>query len=377
MSPRMERTRWLAPAFLVPVLLCLLLAAQAQASPRVYWSTFGGTTIGSADPDGGEVDSSLISEASNPVGVAVDAVHIYWANPFVDMIGRANLDGSGVEKEFITGVNPYGLAVAEGHVYWTDADAHTIGRANLDGSGVEDGLIGNVGSFFGLAADSEHLYWGNEAGESIGRANLDGSGANTSFVPGVEGAFGLATTVAAATLSTAAPADTHLGAGAIHGTAVLRGANAPTGTIALRLYGPDDETCARSPLQTSSVAVSGNGSYPSAAFAPIAVGAYRWQASYSGDAENEPVDGACGEPMRVTDPPPASASGCSLVVASAGTFTPATRPGKLTPGVRAKITVGTPSQLSVDASLTYRLKRTRPCGPPRTTRRRRRSLRPP
>jgi hypothetical protein len=440
MSLRTKRERWFAPAVFAATLLCLWLAAQAQASPRVYWSTFGDTTIGSANPDGSEVDPSLISEASNPVGVAVDAVHIYWANPFIDTIGRANLDGSGVEKEFITGVNPFALAVAEGHIYWTNADANTIGRANLDGSGVEEGFVGNVGSFYGLAADSEHLYWGDEPGESIGRANLDGSGVDTefiepasgltpygvavdaghvywsnaqgdrigraaldgagieeafianahpaglavddsyvywgyaafsqaigranldgtgvdtSFVPGVESAFGLATTVAKATLATTASPDLPLGTGAIRGTAILRGANAPTGTITFRLYGPNDDACAGSPLQTGAVAVAGNGSYRSAEFTPTATGTYRWQASYSGDAENEPVDGACGQPVRVTDPPPASSSNCALVTASAGTFTPAPRPGKLVPGVRAMITVGAPSQLNVDASLTYRLK---------------------
>jgi hypothetical protein len=44
--------------------------------------------------------------------VAVDAAHVYWANGNTDTIGRANLDGTGVDQSFITGAQyPAGLAV--------------------------------------------------------------------------------------------------------------------------------------------------------------------------------------------------------------------------------------------------------------------------
>ena len=36
-------------------------------------------------------------------GVAVDAAHVYWANTLARTIGRANLDGTGVDQSFITG----------------------------------------------------------------------------------------------------------------------------------------------------------------------------------------------------------------------------------------------------------------------------------
>lgn len=438
MSLTIKKLRWLGLGLSVVMLGCLWGAAQAQAG-HVYWSKFGGTTIGSIKPDGSEAQPSFISGASNPVGVAVNGVHVYWANTTADTIGRSNLDGSGVDNNFITGINPTALAVAEGHIYWTNADAHTIGRAKLDGSGVEEGFIGNVGSFFGLAADSEHLYWGNPDDEAIGRAdldgsgvdkefietagllipygvavdaghvywanagndsigraqldgggieeafipgahpaglavdrdyvywgyatfggaigqaNLDGSGIDTSFYPGVLDAFGLATTVPPATLSTSASPDVALGA-AIHATAVLAGANAPTGSITFSLYGPGDEACSGTPLKIDTVGVSGNGSYRPAGFAPTQVGAYRWTASYSGDAENESLSGACGEAVRVTNPPTvlSAAKTCTLVSASAATFTPTPKTGRLIPGVRAMITVGAPSQLQVEASLAYK-----------------------
>src|SRR5262245_57372047 len=61
---------------------------------------------------------------------------VYWGGAHT--VGRANLDGSGVNPTFITGVSTFslgGVAVDGAHIYWPDADSSfTIGRANLDGS---------------------------------------------------------------------------------------------------------------------------------------------------------------------------------------------------------------------------------------------------
>jgi hypothetical protein len=346
MSPRIEKPRRLVPVIFVAGLLCLWLAGQAQADPRVYWSSFGGTTIGSASADGSEANPSLISEASNPVGVAVDAVHIYWANPFIDTIGRANLDGSGVEKEFVTGVNAFALAVAEGHLYWTNADAHTIGRAKLDGSGVEEGFIGDVGSFFGLAADSEHLYWGDEQGESIGRANLDGSGVNREFIEPAGGLTPYGVAVDAGHVYWSNAQGDRIGRAALDGAGIEETfiANAHPAGLAVDDahiywgYAAYSQAIGRANLDGTGVNTS---------FVPGVESAFGLATTPA-----KPALSTATSP----NPPPASTSNCSLVTASAGTFTPVPRPGKLVPGVRVVITVGTPSQLSVDASLTYRSK---------------------
>lgn len=83
--------------------------------------------------------------------------------------------------------------------------------------------------------------------------------------------------------------------GSVSDTATLAAGNQPTGTITFKVYGPDDATCTGPATTVGSVAVNGNGGYPSPAFKPNAVGTYRWIASYSGDARNEPVSGACGD----------------------------------------------------------------------------------
>jgi len=114
--------------------------------------------------------------------------------------------------------------------------------------------------------------------------------------------------------------------GAIADTATLTGGNAPSGTMTFQVFGPNDATCAKPAVFTTSVPVSGNGTYASSAFAAPAPGTYRFVASYSGDANNVPVPGACNAPNEnVTVPAPVigvtkAASPASLP-APGGTFT--------------------------------------------------------
>ena len=70
------------------------------------------------------------------LGVAVDSTSVYWSNFNSGTIGRANLDGTGIKQDFITGaVEPVGVAVDSAHVYWANV-RFNIGRADLDGTGV-------------------------------------------------------------------------------------------------------------------------------------------------------------------------------------------------------------------------------------------------
>ena len=59
-------------------------------------------------------------------------------------------------------------------IYWQH-DGNEIGRANIDGSGVDPNFISATTSSCGLAADSNFLYFLNAGGTRIGRATLDGS----------------------------------------------------------------------------------------------------------------------------------------------------------------------------------------------------------
>jgi hypothetical protein len=106
------------------------------------------------------------------------------------MIGRANLDGTGVRPSFIvTGAEHVAdLTIADGMIYWAASNtvnAHgvgSIGRANLNGSGVEPALVASPSPGIGsIAADATHLYWVESQYQAlplydrIMQANLDGS----------------------------------------------------------------------------------------------------------------------------------------------------------------------------------------------------------
>jgi hypothetical protein len=77
----------------------------------------------------------------------------------------------------------------------------------------------------------------------------------------------------------------------------LSGATANAGgTITFNLYAPSDVTCAGMPAYTETVNVSGSGTYNTHNITVLATteGTWRWQSSYSGDANNDPAGSACG-----------------------------------------------------------------------------------
>jgi virginiamycin B lyase len=175
----------LALAALALAALALALAARADA--YVYWTIPGGP-IGRANLDGSGVNQNFITDDGSPYGVAVDGDHIYWTDPFASTIKRANLDGSDVNGRFIRGRSSLGpgLAVDGAHVYFANSEPRVgwIGRANLDGSGVSQNFIATGERAYWVAVDPRgppHIYWTNFR-QWIGRANLDGTGIDRDFI---------------------------------------------------------------------------------------------------------------------------------------------------------------------------------------------------
>jgi len=200
-GPRLILQRRLGLA--LGVLLAATLGFAARADAFVYWSngngaqTFG--SIGRANLDGTAVDQEFITGTLGDV--TVDGAHVYWSNGYTRTIGRANLDGSGVDNSFITYLpsgyianQPTAVAVDGAHVYWVDTKAtmdclscpvvrtDTIWRANLDGTGAAP-LIGDVPNspVADLAVDAAHIYW-TASNNTIARAGLDGTGIEQNFI---------------------------------------------------------------------------------------------------------------------------------------------------------------------------------------------------
>jgi virginiamycin B lyase len=187
-------------ALLAAFLVCSSLAPAARAQSSIYWTwgacpfcVAGPSGIGRANLDGTGVDQNFITFHGRPAAIAIDGTHIYWTSPLDSTISRANLDGTGVEGGFITGIAPHDVAVDAGHIYWTSGSV--IGRANLDGTGVEPRFIetppGVVEAprFFGVAVEGGNIYWAfqnfpisSAILRSIGCANLDGTGVNYELI---------------------------------------------------------------------------------------------------------------------------------------------------------------------------------------------------
>jgi len=165
----------------------------------LYWANnngSGGKSIARSNIDGSNPDILIqLDGLSTPVGVAIFGSKIYFSDAGRGWIGRANLDGTDPDPEFITGADrPNGIAANGTHIYWTNTDGGTISRATLDKSVVERNFITGASSPFMVALDGTHLFWSNNvAAGTIGRAALDGSGTpKQDFITGANRPAGLA-----------------------------------------------------------------------------------------------------------------------------------------------------------------------------------------
>lgn len=131
------------------------------------------------------------------------------------------------------------------------------------------------------------------------------------------------------TIVTEASASVPVGVGQLSDAAVVNGRVAPQvgATVSFRLYGPGDTTCSAAPVfEDLDVAYPvGGGTIRSGTYTPTVAGTYRWVASYSGDANNLPAVGECGDPaetVEVTAAPvtelPATGSETQILMRSGG-----------------------------------------------------------
>jgi hypothetical protein len=131
-----------------------ILTARANGlavdATHLYWLDSEAGAIGRGDLDGENPNPAFITGL--PAGVedlAVDSEYLYWVDPKAGTVGRARVDGTGTrEDDFITGATePRGVAVDGTYVYWTNAggddpeDPRTVGRAKLDGTEVDQDFI--------------------------------------------------------------------------------------------------------------------------------------------------------------------------------------------------------------------------------------------
>ena len=144
---------------------------------------------GTAFPDGGTPVELSHEQLNKPYSISLDADanKIYWGNWHIDIIQRANLDGSEMEDltveqrmilDFKQWISPLSmeLDIDAGKMYWTDGKRGKIGRANLDGSEIEY-IMTDMRTPYGLALDlhARQMSWTNSVTGAIQRASLNGN----------------------------------------------------------------------------------------------------------------------------------------------------------------------------------------------------------
>jgi hypothetical protein len=92
-------------------------------------------------------------------------------------------------------------------------------------------------------------------------------------------------------------------------TASLQEGAIPTGRITFTAFSPGDTDCSGAAAFSSTVEVSGNGSYRSAVFVPSRVGTFRWTVSYAGDPNHAPTSAGCGKATSSVSPASPSIAG--------------------------------------------------------------------
>lgn len=176
------------------------------------------------------------------------------------------------------------LATSSNHgTSWSDATLENFLSPSTDNGNCRQRVLGDYEQIKAVGNIFYGVFTGN--GVPFGRttSNLDPIFFKASATPPPT----LSTQVSSATITIG---------GSFNDSATLSGGFNPTGTLTFNLYGAGDTTCSSAPIFTQTVVVAGDGTYPSASFTPATPGTYNYIASYSGDINNFPVSGSCGDP---------------------------------------------------------------------------------
>ena len=149
---------------------------------HLYWTGTTTNAVGRANLDGTGVNNTFINVGRNLGGVAVNKTNIFWVNAQDGLIGIADLDGTIINGSLITtGTAPFGMAIDDTYIYWANLADNSIGRALLDGTNADNNFITGLNTPSALAVNDSHIFW-VENFDDIGRANIDGTNVDSAFI---------------------------------------------------------------------------------------------------------------------------------------------------------------------------------------------------
>jgi hypothetical protein len=255
------------------------------------------------------------------------------------LLGLAATASSALAAPTIT-PDPRGVAPDYDHITTARLGDHFYSGVNVSGGGTL--CMSQCGTLsFGTYPPSDPTCMGTALDPSTNQPFYGDSGYFTSIPPGVtatqigtyrmsgsvtgtvngSGSFSCTTAVTvtkAHPALTVAPSATTVTVGTpVHATATLTDAYMPSAPVTVRIFGPDDPTCAGvSPV--SEAVVAGPGPYVGPDYVPTALGTYHAKAIFPGDANNDGDTANCGpmtafdvEAAPVTPTPPPGTTGAT------------------------------------------------------------------
>jgi len=156
------------------------------AAGKIYWADDDGN-ISRANLDGSGLERQFISVSGGGMrAIAFNSKtnKIYFYDVSNDELLVANADGTGQEV-LIAGVYGYGIFVDEvnSKLYFQDSYEDALMQSNLDGTGIVK-IADATDRAYGIGVDyiTKKIYWSNRNGGSINRSNLDGTKVELNFL---------------------------------------------------------------------------------------------------------------------------------------------------------------------------------------------------
>jgi hypothetical protein len=166
----------------------------ALTPTSIYWVSSNGGSIGRADINGANPNANFILDPpdTHPCGLATDGKYLYFSSfpGSSPNIARVPIAGGTPDDHFIPVPNgkDCGVAIDGSHIYMSDSAPIPlpdifVGRANLDGTRVDHQFVSFSGmQAYGVAATPQYIFWGTGyTSHSVGRAGINGIGGNNLF----------------------------------------------------------------------------------------------------------------------------------------------------------------------------------------------------
>ncbi|MEO6681361.1 MAG: DUF5050 domain-containing protein [Ginsengibacter sp.] len=157
--------------------------AYDSVNSKIYFTDFetsNGGKVWRMALDGTNLEE-LVSGITDPYSIAINLTggKIYWADD-AGNISRANLDGSGLERQFIhiAGGNMRGIAYdsKNDRIYFYEVNVEDLYVAKSDGTGVGKVITGAFGYAIYVDETNSKIYYEDRNKPALMQANLDGSG---------------------------------------------------------------------------------------------------------------------------------------------------------------------------------------------------------